>query len=181
MEINNDIRTLELLDVRITSLGCEFLKKAFMRPVIEGQTGVKFLRLDHNDIGDSGMKFLSEGLSMNDTLHTLSVSYCNLTEASAKYLRDILIYYKSKITNLNIQGNNLGNEGAKQLFHSLTINKTLEEINLSDNSINDNDQEVSEKFVNLISTNKTLGSFDLRYNQLYETWGNAVLNVLSGV
>jgi len=74
MEKNNDIRTLELLDVRITSLGCEFFKKAFMRPLLEGQTGVKFLHLDHNDIGDSGMKFLSEGLAMNETLHTLSVS-----------------------------------------------------------------------------------------------------------
>lgn len=82
---------------------------------------------------------------------------------------------------MNLQGNNLGNEGSKQLFHTLTINKTLEEINLSDNSINDTDSELNEKFVTLITTNKILGSFDLRYNQLYETWGNTVLNVLSGV
>jgi len=33
----------------------------------------------------------------------------------------------------------------------------------------------------LICANKTLGSFDLRFNQLYETWGNSVLTVLSGI
>jgi hypothetical protein len=51
---------LELLDNKITPLGCEHLGK-ILNPI--AKTNLTHLKLDHNQFGSAGLKFLAEGLS----------------------------------------------------------------------------------------------------------------------
>lgn len=80
---------LELLDNKITSLGCEFVGK-LMHPRTNGN--IQVLKLDHNDIGGTGITALSEGISINKSLLSLSLTYCDIDQTGARALFEILIY-----------------------------------------------------------------------------------------
>jgi len=57
---------LELLDCKISPLGCEFLGKTFHPS--NKINAVTILKLDHNPIGSEGMRLLAEGLANNKQL-----------------------------------------------------------------------------------------------------------------
>lgn len=59
------MNVLELLDNRITPLGCEFIGN-LMHPRIG--TNILILKLDHNEFGSKGMINLAEGLAINKTI-----------------------------------------------------------------------------------------------------------------
>lgn len=80
---------LDLLDNKITSLGCEFVSN-LIHP--KSNTSLEILKLDHNDFGSKGMIALSEGLAINKTLKNLSLSYCNIDAGGARALFEVLIY-----------------------------------------------------------------------------------------
>ena len=69
------MRALELLDDKITPLGCEFIGK-LIQP--KANTMISILKLDHNDFGAAGLRLLAEGLSVNKTVQNLSLTYCNI-------------------------------------------------------------------------------------------------------
>ena len=72
---------LELLDNRITPLGCEFLSKS-LHPI--AKPTIQILKLDHNNFGSEGMKCLSEGLAINPLLRILSLQYCSIDAEAAE-------------------------------------------------------------------------------------------------
>ena len=81
---------LELIDNKITYLGCEFLGKTLspgptMPPVV-------YLKLDHNLFGSAGVNALAEGLKINEQLKVLSLCYCDIDEKGARALFEILIF-----------------------------------------------------------------------------------------
>lgn len=130
LALNKSVRFLELLENRITWLGCEFIGK-ILHP--KANSPIHTLKLDHNDIGDRGVKALATGLSMNPTLQCLSLTYCNITHEGAWPLFEILIYTKSQLKELNLAGNALKNEGLPIIMRGLQVNKELVYISLEDN------------------------------------------------
>jgi Ran GTPase-activating protein (RanGAP) involved in mRNA processing and transport len=50
------------------------------------------LKLDHNEFGNEGLKLLAEGISINKTLISLSLTYCDITADGARSIFEILIY-----------------------------------------------------------------------------------------
>ena len=44
------------------------------------------LKLDHNLIGDEGLKNLTSSLATNNVLEKLSLNYCGITGSGAKYI-----------------------------------------------------------------------------------------------
>jgi hypothetical protein len=50
------------------------------------------VKLDHNDIGAAGVRALAEGLAVNKSLLSLSLTYCNIDQEGARPLFEILIY-----------------------------------------------------------------------------------------
>lgn len=94
LTLNKSVRYLELLENRITPLGCEFIGR-IMHP--DTMSPIVTLKLDHNDIGSEGVKYLAEGLSMNKSLNYLSLTYCNIDFRGARSLFEILIYTKSEL------------------------------------------------------------------------------------
>ena len=84
---------LDLLDNKITTLGCEFIS-TMLHP--KSNCNIEILKLDHNEFGSKGMIALSEGLAICKTLKNLSLTYCNIDAAGARSIFEILIYSGSK-------------------------------------------------------------------------------------
>lgn len=127
------------------------------------------LKLDHNLFGNAGLAQLTEGLAMNNTLESLSLCYCGIDNEGAGYIQQILSYYETKLEKLKLQGNLLKNKGVFQIFRALEINETLEKINLADNQFGESTEvPVVEKICEVIVKNKSLGSYNLKFNGLFE-------------
>ncbi len=79
------------------------------------------------------MTNLAQGLSLNKSVITLSLTYCNIDMHGARALFEILIYSQSRIEELNLAGNHLRNEGAIVVLRGVSIAKSLKKLYLSDN------------------------------------------------
>lgn len=126
------------------------------------------LKLDHNPFGSAGMIKLAEGLSINSSLEHLSLTYCNIDEQGARAIFDILIFTKSKLKELNLSGNHLRNDGVIMVLRGLSIAKSLQKIYLADNQFNEA-PEVLEAFRSCMTKNKSLGRYDIKYNNFGDT------------
>jgi Ran GTPase-activating protein (RanGAP) involved in mRNA processing and transport len=113
------------------------------------------------------MKRLADGLSLNKTITSLSLTYCNIDFNGARALFEVLIFTKSTLEELNLTGNHLRNEGVSVVLRGLSIAKSLKKIYLTDNQFND-DPEMLEGFKKCMCKNKTLGRYDLMYNNIQE-------------
>lgn len=80
---------LELIDNKITYLGCEFLGKT----LVPGATcpPVVYLKLDHNTFGSRGSNMLCDGLKSNKMIKLLSLAYCDIDHTGARALFEVLI------------------------------------------------------------------------------------------
>ena len=88
-----------------------------------------------------------------------------------------MIFTKSALEELNLTGNHLRNEGIIILLRGLSIAKSLKKIYLTDNQFNEAD-EVLEAFRICMNKNKTLGRYDLMYNNFSEQGVNFFMNVV---
>jgi len=91
------VTVVELLDNKMTALGCEFVGK-LMHP--RTNSNIQVLKLDHNDIGGPGVMALAEGIAINKSLVSLSLTYCNIDYTGARAIFEILIYSQSKGSDL---------------------------------------------------------------------------------
>lgn len=73
-----------------------------------------------------------------------------------------------KLYKLKLIGNRLGNKGTYELFRALEINTTLERLKLADNQFHSDplDDNLINKIIDTMKTNKTLGFYDLKFNLL---------------
>lgn len=160
LDLGKPVTILELLDNKITALGCEFISKS-LHP--SSKPTIAILKLDHNNFGAQGVKNLSEGLAVNPTLKILSLQYCGIDEHAAQALFEILIYTRSALEDINLSGNMLGNEGIKKILHGTAVNKALKKIWLSDNQFND-DEDVLKAIMFCWVKNTHLLRYDFKYN-----------------
>jgi len=123
------------------------------------------------------MKRLSDGLSLNKTVTSLSLTYCNIDALGARALFEILIFTKSGLEELNLTGNHLRNEGVTIVLRGLSIAKSLKKVLLTDNQFND-EPEMLEAFKKCMVKNRTLGRYDLMYNNIQEEGVNYFSDVI---
>jgi Ran GTPase-activating protein (RanGAP) involved in mRNA processing and transport len=123
------------------------------------------------------MKRLANGLSLNKTLTSLSLTYCNIDAQGARALFEVLIFSKSTLEEINLTGNHLRNEGVTVVLRGLSIAKSLKKIFLTDNQFND-DPDMLEAFKSCMKKNKTLGRYDLKYNNIQEDGVNFFMELL---
>ena len=119
----NNIQFLELLDCNIDYLGCEHLAKAFEPK--KGGGNLQVIKLDHNPIGSDGALILAQSLGKNPDVQLLSLTYCQIEADGADGLFEIIIYQNSKILELALTGNPLGNEGIIKVFSGLSCAKSI--------------------------------------------------------
>ncbi|KAG2466333.1 NAL12 protein, partial [Polypterus senegalus] len=107
----------QLDSCRLTSSCCSALSSVLSSP----NSRLTEMSLNfNNNLGDSGARQLSEGLrSHNCKLETLELQYCRLTSACCSALSLVLSSPNSQLTELNLDNNNLGDSGARQLSEGL--------------------------------------------------------------
>ncbi|KAK2906717.1 hypothetical protein Q8A67_005702 [Cirrhinus molitorella] len=78
-------------------------------------SSLKDLNLSNNNLGDSGVKLLSDGLKKKCKLEKLRLSNCSITEEGYKALALALRSNPSHMIELDLTGNDPGQSGVKQL------------------------------------------------------------------
>ncbi|XP_067283768.1 NACHT, LRR and PYD domains-containing protein 12-like isoform X2 [Pseudorasbora parva] len=123
---NCKLEILRFSRCNLTAQSCE----SFSSVLQTSNSVLKELDLSNNDLQDSGVKLLSDGLKRNYKLEMLRFSTCNLTAPSCESLSSVLQSSNSVIRELDLSNNDLQDSGMKLLSDGLTSCK-LEILRLS--------------------------------------------------
>ncbi|XP_048103859.1 NACHT, LRR and PYD domains-containing protein 12-like isoform X10 [Alosa alosa] len=105
------LQTLRLAECNLTETSCEI-----MASVLELPNSLIDLGLSHNDLRDSGVQFLSKGLSSpHCKLQTLRLSCCLISKGSCGFLASALSSKSSHLKELDLSYNHLGESGLNLL------------------------------------------------------------------
>lgn len=148
---------LELMDVRLSPRGCEYLSQQ-----LAANIPLVSLVLDFNAIGDEGVMLLAEGLRTNSELHTLSLSYCQVGPAGGATIGNEIIRC-TNVKRLLLKGNRIMAQGLVAISRNLGKSTTLVELDLSDNSILA-DVLALNAFCEALRTNISLASVNMEHN-----------------
>lgn len=171
---NPDLEIIDLLDNNITKNGClNFGVTLYKQPSL---FKLRKLMIDHNNIGNEGLRKLAHGLRKSPFIEELSLSYCNLEENASNFLQQILMFINSKLHTLNLQGNGLKNRGFNQLLRALEFNEKLKNLNLSDNQIGE-DEKLIVQFIKTLKANNCIKNIDLTYNGIYQETAVKIMEV----
>ncbi|KAI2668952.1 NACHT, LRR and PYD domains-containing protein 3 [Labeo rohita] len=115
---NCQLQMLSLVGCNLSGQHCGSLSSA-LQSSNSAQT-LRELDLSNNDLHDSGMKLLSDGLrSPNCQLQTLRLSGCMVTEEGCGYLSSALSSNPSHLRELDLSYNHPGQSGVQLLKHKL--------------------------------------------------------------
>ncbi|KAM4560155.1 uncharacterized protein PAE49_012394 isoform 2-T2 [Odontesthes bonariensis] len=147
--------------------GCNLSERSCkaLSSVVSSQfSSVRELGLNNNDLQDSGLEQLSEGLeSPHCKLKTVRLSLCNLSERSCEALSSVLSSQSSCLIELDLSNNDLQDSGVKQLSVGLgSPHCGLETLSLSGCLIT---EEGCVYLVAALTSNPShLSELDLSYN-----------------
>uniref|UniRef100_A0A8C5GT97 B30.2/SPRY domain-containing protein n=1 Tax=Gouania willdenowi TaxID=441366 RepID=A0A8C5GT97_GOUWI len=107
--------------VELSSCGLSKRSCAALSSVLSSQSSsVKHLDLSNNDLQDSGVKLLCEGLkSLQCKLDSLRLSSCGLSERSCAALSSVLSSQSFSVKHLDLSNNDLQDSGVKLLCEGL--------------------------------------------------------------
>ena len=117
---------------------------------------------DPGVIDDAAAAALAAVLEANTTLTNLDLQGNNIGPAGAESLATALKTNRT-LTNLNLRGNDVDPAGAEALATALKTNTTLTKLNLRGNNI---DPAGAESLATALKTNTTLTNLDLRVNNI---------------
>ncbi|XP_051777831.1 verrucotoxin subunit beta-like isoform X2 [Erpetoichthys calabaricus] len=140
---NCKLEKLNLSQCHLTSRCCSALSSALSAPhsqlteISLGDMDDLLMVMNNNNIGDSGVDQLCEGLrSENCKLEKLNLNSCCLTSRCCSSLSSVLSSPHSQLTELKLSRNKLGYSGAHQLCEGLrTPNCKLKTLRLSGNEM----------------------------------------------
>ncbi|XP_026109361.1 NACHT, LRR and PYD domains-containing protein 12-like [Carassius auratus] len=105
------LNTLQLRGCGLTEESCSILTT-----VLRSNCSLKELDMSNNNLQDSGVKKLQNGLEdTNCTLEKLGLSDCSITEEGYKALASALRSNPSHLIELDLRGNDPGQSGVKEL------------------------------------------------------------------
>ncbi|XP_073689459.1 NACHT, LRR and PYD domains-containing protein 12-like [Garra rufa] len=152
------LNILRLYGCNITAQSCESLSSALQ----SSNSVLRELDLSNNDLKDTGVKLLSDGLKRNSKLEILRFSICNLTAQSCESLSLVLRSSNSGLKELDLSNNDLKDHGVKLLSDGLKRNSKLEILRLSGCMVT---KEGCDCLSSVLSSNPShLRELDLSYN-----------------
>ncbi|XP_053462088.1 NACHT, LRR and PYD domains-containing protein 13 [Nycticebus coucang] len=156
---NCTLKRLELWLCQLGAPSCRYLSDALLK-----NKSLTHLNLSRNQLGDEGVKFLSEALSYPDcSLRCLNLSGCSFTTEGCQELSDAL-KHNHNMHILDIGRNDLGDNGAKLLCEALKASSCslntlgLEKCNLT--------AACCQHLSSLLSSHKKLAELNLIGNDL---------------
>ncbi|XP_047659461.1 NACHT, LRR and PYD domains-containing protein 12-like isoform X1 [Tachysurus fulvidraco] len=157
---NCKLDTLRISDCKLTAESCKSIGKALAK------SPLRELDLSCNDLQDTGMKLLSDGLmSSHCNLNILKLSDCKLTEQSCTHIASVLKKANSSLRELDLSDNDLLDSGIKVLSGGLKSSQcVLEILRLSGCCLTE--QSCSSLILALHSNPTHLTELDLNYNHL---------------
>ncbi|KAM4708080.1 NACHT, LRR and PYD domains-containing protein 3-like [Discoglossus pictus] len=153
------LQELRLEGCRLTSSCCEELQD-----VITTNRSLIKLDLGWNNLGDSGVKRLCDGLRHpNCALQKMGLGGCHLTSSCWEHLQDVITTNRSLIR-LDLSCNELGDSGVKRLCDGLRhLDCALQELRLDRCDL---PSSYCEDLQDVITTNRSLIALDLHLNGL---------------
>ena len=124
-------------------------------------TRLRFLDLSHNQIADSGILYIVEGLRENTSLRTLYLRSCDITKEGVKYLAQALTVNKY-LEEIDVSLNKIGDDGVVAMGESLSINQGLKVLLCS--RCNVQSDETLGRLADVLSVNQVLQTLDLSNN-----------------
>ena len=124
------LRTLDLRDNIIDDEGVDILVG-----VLINSTQLQYLNLSDNDIGDEGVDTLVGALTNNRSFQRLNLSSNCITARGCQSLATLLENPNSNLEVFQLNGCNVGDEGARIFASALTTNRKLSTLDVSDNGI----------------------------------------------
>ncbi|XP_051978308.1 protein NLRC5-like [Xyrauchen texanus] len=109
------LEILRLSKCELTEESCSALATVLR----SDSSSLRVLDLSNNNLQDSGVKLLSDGLKSNCKLEILTLSDCSINEEGYKALSSDLKLNPSHLKELDLRGNDPGESGVKQLYDLL--------------------------------------------------------------
>ncbi|XDV23287.1 hypothetical protein PO909_027923 [Leuciscus waleckii] len=106
-----ELKILKLSNCDLTEESCSALASV----ISSDSSSLKDLDLSNNNLQDSRVKLLSDGLKENCKLEKLRLSDCSITEEGYKALASALRSNPSHLIELDLTGNDPGQSGVKEL------------------------------------------------------------------
>uniref|UniRef100_A0A8C1W1T3 Uncharacterized protein n=1 Tax=Cyprinus carpio TaxID=7962 RepID=A0A8C1W1T3_CYPCA len=106
-----ELKILKLSKCDLTDESCS----AFASVLSSDSSSLRDLDLSNNNLQDSGVELLSDGLKENCKLEKLCLSDCSITEEGYRALASALRSNPSHLIELDLTGNDPGQSGVKQL------------------------------------------------------------------
>ncbi|XP_066512908.1 ribonuclease inhibitor-like [Hoplias malabaricus] len=156
------LETLGLARCRLGKQSCEHLKSVLLK-----NSSLKTLDLSDNDLQDSGVEKLCDGLKSEDCkLETLRLARCRLGKQSCEHLKSVLLE-KSSLKNLDLSNNDLQDSGVKKLCDGLKS----EDCKLETLRLNycDLSEDSCDSLASVLSSDSTLKELDLSDNDLEDS------------
>ncbi|ROJ27419.1 NLR family CARD domain-containing protein 3 [Anabarilius grahami] len=160
---NCKLNILRLCGCNLTGQSCENLSSA----LLSSNSVLKELDLSNNDLQDSGVKLLSDGLKRNCKLEILSLTHCNLTVQSCESFTSVLQSSNCVLKELDLSNNDLLDFGVKLLSDGLKRNCKLEILSLTHCNLTVQSCESLSSV--LQSSNCVLKELDLSKNDLQDS------------
>ncbi|GAA6087825.1 NACHT, LRR and PYD domains-containing protein 12-like isoform X1 [Tachysurus ichikawai] len=117
---NCKLDTLRISDCKLTAESCKSIGKALAK------SPLRELDLSCNDLQDTGMKLLSDGLmSSRCNLNILKLSDCKLTEQSCTHIASVLKKANSSLRELDLSDNDLLDSGLSEFTQFCSVKGKL--------------------------------------------------------
>ncbi|XP_030013977.1 NACHT, LRR and PYD domains-containing protein 3-like [Sphaeramia orbicularis] len=158
------LEILRLSRTRLTEKCC----KEFSRLFSTKSFTLGVLDLSNNDLQDSGVKMLSDGLSLNCPLKTLRLIQNNLSEKCCEGLSSLLASRSSSLRQLDLSNNNLHDSGVALISVGLKSSHcALETLRLSGCNLSERSCESLALVIGAQTSN--LKELDLSNNNLQDS------------
>ncbi|CAE7941950.1 NLRC3, partial [Symbiodinium necroappetens] len=140
---------------------------------------LKVLRLRNIEVGEAEAEEFCKALGLNDTITKLEIrdAFAHRARCSAlwKALADALKSNNCTVTHVNLESNDIGDEGAKALADALKSNCTVTHVNLEFNMIGG---QGAKAFADALKSNCTVTDVNLYGNWIGVEGGKALADAV---
>jgi len=152
-------RSIHVLNLEENHLGPQ--EGVVIAQVLEANTSLRELKLNRNEIGDSGLTAIAAALKdSNDTLRSLSISYNNIGDAGIFRLADALTK-NFAIQSLRLGDETIGKQGALCISKVIEASPCIVILLVHKLAKGQPDQETSDLLLDAINNNQLIQSLTL--------------------